>query len=121
MKVKIFAIALLILIFGAVTANTVILPKQIDRIIASVSAVEAGQENAKEHIKAAYGAFRNVEGYFSLTLNHHDLCEVGKLFVETLAYLSVDDFKEASVAKSRLIDALTHLRRLSGINIGSVF
>lgn len=121
MKVKIFTAALLVLILGAVTANTLFLPKRIDRIIESVSAVMPEEQDAENKLKTAYNSFRNAEGYFSLTLNHNDLCEVGSLFVETMAYLSVGDSKETSVSKSRLIDALLHLRRLSEINIGSIF
>lgn len=121
MKIKAFTAALLILILGAVTVNTIFLSKRIDRIIESVAAVAPEQNNSKAEMEAAYNRFLDAEGYFSLTLNHNDLCEVGSLFVETISYLSVEDFKEADVAKSRLINALTHLKRLSKINIGSVF
>ena len=121
MKVKIFAAILLVLVLSAVTANTILLPKRIDRIIESVSAVSPKEPDAAKSIQNAHRSFLDAEGFFSLTLNHNDLCEVGSLFVETLAYLSVGDFKEAGVTKSRLIDALLHLRRLSEINIGSIF
>lgn len=121
MKIKAFTAALLILILGAVTVNTIFLSKRIDQIIESVGAVAPEQKNSKVDMEEAYNRFLNAEKYFSLTLNHNDLCEVGSLFVETISYLSVEDSKEATVAKSRLINALTHLRRLSEINIGSVF
>lgn len=121
MKIKAFTAALLILILGAVTVNTIVLPRRIDRIIESVEAVTPTQDNSISDMKKAYDGFLDAEGYFSLTLNHNDLCEVGSLFVEAISYLSVENFEEASVAKSRLINALTHLRRLSEINIGSVF
>ena len=37
-----------------------------------------------------------------------------------IGYLSVKDTEGAEMTKSRLIDALLHLRRLSGVNISSI-
>ena len=121
MKVKILAAVLLLFIFGAVAANTVLLPRSIDRIIENVSSLDTEAQCAGERTQEAYQSFRKAAVYFSLTLNHNDLWAVEDLFIEMQAYLAQEDAKEASVIKSRLIDALLHLRRLSGINIDSIF
>lgn len=123
LKVKIFAVALLFLLIGAAVANTVFLTRGIDRITESVRALKIDEptEEAEAEAKDLYEDYRRWEQFFSLTVSHRDLTDVESLFSEMLGYLGVSDADGARVAKSRLIDALSHLRRLSGFNIGSVF
>lgn len=121
MKVKILTAALLAAILGTVAVNTLFLTRRIDRTVREVEALHIEDEDAAMRAKEIYADFEKDEEYLSLTVNHNDLCEVGGLFIETIAYLTVKNAEEASVAKSRLIDALLHLRRLSGINVDSIF
>ena len=55
-----------------------------------------------------------------MTVSHEDLTAIETGFSEMIGYLSVGDRNGAEVTKSRLLDALGHLRRLTGINIESV-
>lgn len=123
MKVKILAIGLLFLIIGAVGLNTFFLTKQIDRVTAAVDSLQlSGDTNqALKDAKASFEKFKQEERYLSLTVNHNDLTDIEGLFSEMIGYLAVTDTENAKVTKSRLIDALSHLGRLSGVNISSIF
>ena len=123
MKEKIFAAVMIILIITAVTANTVFLGKDIDKIYSSVNSItilEDNCESAKAQAEKAFELFRSKELFVGLTVNHDDLSTIESCFSEMLGYLSVGDAKEATVAKNRLTDALGHLRRLSGFNIDAI-
>ena len=67
-----------------------------------------------------YNNFKKQEKYISLTVNHEDLTEVESSFAEMLGAIKANDSESVLSIKSRLIDALEHLRRLSGINIDSI-
>ena len=123
MKVKILAVALLILIAGAVALNTVFLGKRIEHVAETVHALhfEGSPDEAYEDAKQSFEDFKHEEKYLSLTVNHNDLTDIEGLFSEMIGYLSIEDTDNAKVTKSRLIDALSHLGRLSAINMSSIF
>ena len=123
MKVKILAIALLILTIGAVGTNTLLLTKKIEAVSQCVCALplDAPLHESQAAAKESFENFRREENFLSLTVNHNDLTDIEGLYSEMLGYLAVNDRDGAKVTKSRLIDALSHLRRLSGINISSIF
>lgn len=123
MKIKVFAVVLISLIFTAVILNTVMLTKTINGFSERISALDISQSDisgAEADARRAYEEFKKRETFMSLTVNHNDLTAIEELFSEMIGYLSIQDADGASVAKSRLIDALSHLRRLSGVNIDSV-
>ena len=123
MKVKIFSVVLLFLICTAVILNTVMLTKTINGFTERISTLEINESevsSAESAARAAYEDFKASETFMSLTVNHNDLTAIEELFAEMIGYLSIADADGARVAKSRLIDALSHLRRLSGVNIDSI-
>ena len=123
MRVKVLAVLLLILTVSATAINTAVLLHRIDRIADAVSRLntEESDEDARESACAAFTDFKHEEEYLSLTVNHNDLTDIEELFSEMIGHLTVSDRQSAEVTKNRLIDALSHLRRLSGCNISSVF
>ena len=123
MKEKIFGVIAFALVVISVIANTVILHRNIDKIHESVDKIEINDNNceiAKVLAEDIYELFRKRETFIGLTVNHDDLSEIEDCFSELIAYLRVDDADSASVAKNRLTDALSHLRRLSGFNIDAI-
>ena len=123
MKIKVFAVVLISLICTAVILNTVMLTKTINGFSERISALDISQSDvsrAEADARRAYEEFKERETFMSLTVNHNDLTAIEELFSEMIGYLSIQDADGANVAKSRLIDALSHLRRLSGVNIDSV-
>ena len=123
MRIKIFAAALISAIIGAVILNTLFLTKTINDFSEKVTRLEisdADIKGAEMNARETYSQFKDRETFMSLTVNHNDLTAIEELFSEMIGYLSIGDGDEARVAKSRLIDALSHLRRLSGVNIDSI-
>ena len=123
MKIKIFAVALISAIIGAVILNTLFLTKTINDFSEKVTRLEISDtdiKGAEMNARETYSQFKDRETFMSLTVNHNDLTAIEELFSEMIGYLSIGDGDGARVAKSRLIDALSHLRRLSGVNIDSV-
>jgi hypothetical protein len=123
MKVKILAAVILILVLLSSALNTHFLLRSIDKIENSVEALsfEAPASESKSEAEALFESYKKAEGFLSLTVSHNDLTDIESFFSEMIGYLSVSDKDGAKMAKSRLIDALAHLRRLSGVNISSIF
>ena len=123
MKVKVLSAVLLLLVVGATAINTCVLMRRIDGITEAAQRLNTEESAvlAEENAKIAFADFKREEEYLSLTVNHDDLSDIEGLFSEMIGQLSVLDREGAEVTKNRLIDALSHLRRLSGFNISSVF
>ena len=122
MKEKIFAVVNILLIIGAVTINTVKLHRDIDLIYEEVSILDIGKEDAStmNTAKSVYEKFKRYETFMGLTVNHEDLSNIEESFAELLGYITVGDTEGATVTKNRLLDELSHLRRLSGLNIDAI-
>ena len=119
MRDKILAAFLLTVTLSFVVANTLIIKKEIEKVEDSVRALDIREGNSKDAIDA-YEIFKKKETYISMTVNHYDLTNIEESFAELIGYLSVGDYDGAAVTKSRLLDALSHLRRLTGFNIDSI-
>lgn len=123
MKIKILAVLLLLGISASAAINTVALTRSINRYARKVEALEIDEYSihpAEAEARQAYAEFKKCETFMSLTVNHNDLTAIEELFSEMIGQLSVGDASGARVTKNRLIDALSHLRRLSGVNIDSI-
>ena len=122
MKEKIFAVVTMTLIPVAVIVNTIRMHSDIDAICDAVVKIEIGEntEEAKSDAVAAYELFQKKELFIGLTVNHEDLSNIENGFAEMIGYLTVDDSDSAEVTRNRLLDSLSHLRRLSGFNIDAI-
>lgn len=122
MKVKILSVVLLFFLIASVIANTFFLTRKIEQIISDIqSASTENTHDSAGRITEIFDNYQKAEGFLSLTVSHNDLSDINGYFTELMAYLSLGNAEEASVAKSRLIDALLHLKRLSGWNIQAIF
>ena len=119
MKAKILAAAALVLTLAFVTVNTFILHSMISEIKREVDALGTGAGDLSD-VEAVYEKFSQYEAYVSITVSHEDLTNIESSFSELIGYLSVGDTDGAAVVKRRLLDALEHLRRLSGFNIDAI-
>lgn len=123
MKAKIFAVSVFVLVLILVSINTYFLTNSIDDVISGIEELNIETGGEKEILKNGeelFDDFKKLETYISLTVSHNDLMSIEDSFSEFVGYLSVGDIDGAQVTKSRLINALEHLRRLSGINIDSI-
>ena len=120
MKTKIFAVSTIIIIIVFVSINNYFLKNEITRIMQGVESLDTDAENASESALRLQKEFRRSENYISITVSHDDLTNIEDGFAELVGCLTVGDLESAWVVKSRLINSLEHLRRLSGINFDSI-
>ncbi len=122
MKIKIFAVSVLIAVVGFTVFDTLLLQKQLTALGEKALALDVSENNsnALTDAEALRGDFAKKEGFISLTVNHEDLTNIEAAFTDLIGELSVGNHEDAEVAKNRLADALGHLRRLSGFNIDSI-
>lgn len=64
--------------------------------------------------------FQKHERYISLTVSHDDLTNIEEAFAELIGAANANDEARIITVKSRLKDSLSHLGRLSGINLDSI-
>lgn len=120
MKDKILAVVILILILVSVTINALVLNNKIDDILAKVKDISIAENSTKTVAESIYADFMQDQKYISLTVSHDDMTQIEEDFTELIAYLDIGDTDGAKIAKSRLINSLEHLRRLSDFNIDSI-
>lgn len=123
MKAKVFAFSVFFAVLMLVSLNTYFIRQSIDEIILDIEAINLDGE-IDEAVRAGaselYDDFKGRESYISLTVSHSDLMSINDSLSEFVGYISVGDKDGAKVTKSRLINALEHLKRLSGFNIDSI-
>ena len=104
-----------------VVLNSVILRSLIsDTITAVAGAEEQDTQKAEIEYSQIYEKFKSKETYIAITVNHEDMTNIEDAFSEVVGAAEAGDREGMITAKNRLIDALRHLKRLSGINIDSI-
>ena len=117
-----FAYLILFLLCGAVIINSIAVGSIIENLKKSVEqAEEVDMVKAKLEYENLYERYKKYEPYVSLTVDHDDLSNLEDGFSEMIGAAKADDTSALIVAKSRLCDRLGHIKRLSGINIESIF
>ena len=112
----IFAVSVLALVFIFVCTNTFILSS----IIGDIETRVVNAELEGGSMMKIHEDFLKSRTYLGITVNHEDIAEVEEEFAEILGSLRIGDTQTAEIAKSRLISALGHLKRLCGFNIDSI-
>lgn len=113
----IFTLLLLIAII-----NSIVLGRIVERLDQEISeAEEADMSIAEEEYREIYERYKEVELYISLSINHDDLSNLENAFAEIIGAAKAGDRDAVITIKSRMNDYLRHIRRLTGINIDSIF
>lgn len=122
MKIVICAAIVLLISFGLVIGNCALLRIYIDDTLSEVREIEIEDvDTALSKFEAAYEKFERREKFVSLTVSHSDLTSIEDAFCDIIGAGIAKDKEEMIKTKTRLINSLEHLRRLSGINIDSIF
>lgn len=104
-----------------VILNSVLLNSLISETITEVeNAEENDTKKAEGEYEKIYKKFKVKETYIAITVNHEDMTNIEDAFSEVIGAAEAGDREGIITAKNRLIDALRHLKRLSGINIDSI-
>ena len=122
MKTVYVAAILLAVTLIAVVINSRVLKWMINDIADEVMAAEERDAEAafKEYTEI-FEKYKKKSSYISLTVNHEDLTDIENSFAEIIGAAKSGDIDGVITIKSRLVSALKHLGRLSGINPDSIF
>lgn len=77
-------------------------------------------ENLEEKFETIFKRFKKWERYISITVSHDDLTNIEESFADIIGAAKAGNKNDVERIKSRLVDSLLHLGRLSGINIDSI-
>jgi hypothetical protein len=120
MKVTVFASIMLIITTAFVFINSAVVTKMADELTDELSSIPESSEYAEEY-RAAEELFCSMRRYLNLTVCHDSLLTVESSFAELIGAAEAQDEESLVITKSRLIGEISHLRRLSGINMNSIF
>ena len=118
-----------LLILSYVTAAIVIILVFINSFIihsyatALLNKIEEAPDSCNDNgaYSRCYEDYKRREKYISLTVSHSELSVVEDSFAEIIGAVTANDRESLIIAKSRLTEALVHIKRLSGVNIDSIF
>ena len=119
MRSVIWAFIIVFLLITLVLLNSIIISYNIKEVISRLEGTPNEISAADKYLDIR-DDFIKIRKYISLTVNHEDISEIDSEFAELSGILTVGDAEELVIAKSRLINALLHLKRLSGINLESI-
>ena len=119
MKTLVFAVATAFIVTALVGINSFALHRSISTLLEECDAIPSGTEYKAEY-EALYESFMKKQKFISLTVSHDDLTGIENDLAEILGAIEAEDEEALIIAKSRLIMTLTHLRRLSGVNLDSI-
>ena len=120
MKAFIISAVTLLFVIGGVILNSAIVTK-------SVEAITERLENTPEELsfgdeyRDIFDDYMRRQRYIGITVSHDDLTNIESEFCEIIGAIEAADEEGLIIAKSRLVGALRHLGRLSGINADSIF
>jgi len=77
--------------------------------------------SADEEYKEVYEDYNRRQFFLGLTVSHSELTAVSADFAELMGAVEADDMESLIIAKSRLDSSLCYLKRLSSINLDSIF
>ena len=121
MKTVKFAAVILIITLLAVIVNSVIIAKMIDETIEDIETISNLNIDEKHaEYSRLYSSFKEKQKIISLTVNHTDMTVINESFAELIGATEAHDTEATVTIESRLVDALKHLKRLSGFNIDSI-
>ena len=113
----IFTLLLVIAIINSIVLGRIV--ERLDKEIAD--AEEIDMAIAEKEYREIYERYKDIELYISLSINHDDLSNLENAFAEIIGAAKAGDRDAVITIKSRMNDYLRHIRRLTGINIDSIF
>jgi hypothetical protein len=120
MKETKLALAILIFLIILITVNAVYISNITTSLADSLKKIDVYSENSYVEFEKAFEKFKRHEKIISLTVSHDDLTSIEDSFAELMGACETGKVFELAIIKSRIIDSLEHLRRLSGFNPDSI-
>ncbi len=120
MKSAIVSFFVLSSVLAAVFLNSLFVSRAIEDTATRLNDAPETTDNYELYYEI-YEEYMKKQRFIGLTVSHDDLTNIESEFNEILGSIKAGDEENLIIAKSRLIGALTHLRRLSGVNADSIF
>ncbi len=121
MKTVRIAYVIFVLVFALVFTNSIFLTNTIKAYENAIKEIDTSDgKDAEAAVTELYKKFKKNETFISLTVTHEDLTNIEEMFSAMIGAAKGEDTAEIEITKSRLCDALSHLKRLVGINIDSI-
>ncbi|MBE6537675.1 MAG: DUF4363 family protein [Ruminococcaceae bacterium] len=120
MKAAAISLAVLITVLVTVILNSILVSNSIQKITERLENAPSNLESY-EIYSEIFEDYMKKQRYIGLTVSHEDLTNIEREFNEIIGSIEAEDEESLIIAKSRLIGALSHLKRLSGINADSIF
>ncbi len=122
MKAVWIAIGLLIASVAIVTFNSITLSLMFDNMYCEVaSASDADITEAGEKYQEILDEYKGRISLIALSIKHSELSDIEESLTELISSCRAGNAEEAQLIKSRLMSELSHIRRLVGFNIDSIF
>ena len=121
MKITKVAYTILTVLTLAIISNSIMIGHITENLKDEIESIDQSDiESALPKYRKSLKNFEKAEKYISLTVSHDDLTNIEESYAELIGAAIAMDDTGVQKAKSRLVDALEHLGRLSGINIDSI-
>lgn len=121
MKAFKIATAVLVLLIVAILLNSIFIGRISEDLAERIKALDLeNMEIAAREAEEIYSDFKRAEKYISITVSHDDLTNIEESFSDIMGAFDANMKSDIIIIKSRLSDALSHLGRLSGINLDSI-
>ena len=121
MKAVKISIAVLLTLTVSVAANSLYInhmTKDFSKKLEHVN-IEDG-ENLTETFEKIFNNFKKAERFISITVSHDDLTNIEESFADIIGAAKAGAKSDIERIKSRLVDSLEHLGRLSSLNLDSI-
>lgn len=119
MKTVVVSYIILAVVLLVVIVNSIIISNSIDTILEKLKGIPEVSSAGKEY-QEVFDDYMAAQRFLGITVSHDDLTNIEGEFYEILGAAEAGDDESLVIAKSRLMGALTHLRRLCGINADSI-
>lgn len=117
-KISIFVFLILIV---AVAANSLYInhiTKDFSEELEGINVEE--EKNLAQTFESIFKRFKEAEKFISITVSHDDLTNIEESFADIIGAAKAGAKSDIERIKSRLVDSLEHLGRLSSLNLDSI-
>ena len=121
MKTVKISVGVLLVLTVAVAANSLYINHLTNKFSSELENMSINNnENLAESLDTLFKHFKKAERFISITVSHEDLTNMEESFADIIGAAKAGSFEDVERIKSRLVDSIEHLGRLSTLNLDSV-
>ena len=121
MKAVKISVAVLLVLTFAVGANSIYINHLTTKFSQELESVNINADTPlAERLESIFMRFKKAERFISITVSHEDLTNIEESFADIIGAAKAGTDGDMERIKSRLVDSLEHLGRLSSLNLDSI-